>query len=160
MTGKKPIFKFILCSLSNFILCSLSILILSSCATGAYISEDFDYPILDIQTSVADNLPEGVGATNVNRRVFYSNKFTVKQENKGKIPLVMRVVINSDRRPYGLEVEIRRVSPDNKNMEEAFNLGNDFKGQNSLAKRVVTRVKDQLAQRRKSKNIFDDFKAF
>lgn len=130
------------------------------CSTPSFSTYDYDYPILDIQKAVADNLPQGLGATNVNRRILYSKKFTVSQEKKGKIPLIMRVVINGDRRPYSLEVGVKKVAPDIANLEEAFNFGNDFKGQDSLAKRVVTRIEDQLAKRRKNKNIFDDFTPF
>lgn len=115
---------------------------------------------MDIQKAVADNLPQGLGKTNENRRVFYSKKFTISQEKKGTIPLVMRVVIQGDRRPYSLALNVKRVAPDIANVEEAFEFGAEFPGENSLAKRVVTKIDDQLAQRRKNKNIFDDFRPF
>jgi hypothetical protein len=152
MTGKKLTFKLLL-----FVVTTL---FLSSCTTGGYIADNFDYPILDIQNTVAGSIPEGVGGVNGNQRVFYSNKFSVKQEKKGKIPLVMRVVINGDRRPYTLEVEVRKVASNIEKSTEAFDQGDAFQGQESLAKRVATSIKDQLTQRRKSKNIFDDFKPF
>lgn len=131
-----------------------------SCSTASYNTYDYDYSIMDIQKAVAENLPQGLGRTNENRRIFYSKKFTVNQAKKGAIPLVMRVAIQGDRRPYGLAVDVRRVAPNIANYEEAFNYGTEFEGGVSLAKRVVTRIEDQLAQRRKSKNIFDDFRPF
>lgn len=137
-----------------------TITLCGGCSTGAYSTNGYDYSISDIQKSLADNLPEGLGATNTNRRVFYSRRFTVNQEKKKRIPLVMRVIIESDRRPYGLTFEVRKVSPNTDNLIDAFNDGDSFAGQDSLAKRVVTRVEDQLAQRRKNKNLFDDFKPF
>ena len=152
MTGKNRI--------NNLISLALAVLFLVGCATTNYQSFDYDYSILDIQKAVSDNLPQGVGAVNSNGRVFYSKKFTVNQEKKGQLPLIMRIIINGDRRPYSLDVEVRKVSPKVANIEESFDLGTGFFGQDSLAKRVVTRVDDQLAQRRKNKNIFDDFKAF
>lgn len=157
MTTKKRInniTKFLL------ILFLSTLLVLTGCSTPSYSTFDYDYPIGDIQRVVTENLPSGLGATNSNKRVLYSKKFTVPQEKKKPTPLVMRVVINGDRRPYGLDFEVKQVSPDIKNIEEAFNFGSDFRGQDSLAKRVAIKVKDQLAQRRKNKNIFDDFKAF
>lgn len=152
MTGKKQIFKFLTPLLTS--------LLLSSCATTGYIAQDFDYPISDIQQAVAENLPEGVGATNSNRRVFYSKMFTQKQEGKARIPLVMRIVVNGEGRPYTLEVGVKRVNPMTKKTDEAYDFGDEFRGENSLAKRVATSIKDQLALRRKNKNMFDDFTPF
>jgi len=150
--------------INNLLKTILTILLLSSslvsCSTASYSTYDYDYSILDIQKAVAENLPQGLGATNSNRRVFYSKKFTVNQVKKGAIPLVMRVAIQGDRRPYGLAVDVKRVAPNIANLEEAFNFGTEFQGGISLAKRVVTRIDDQLAQRRKNKNIFDDFRPF
>ena len=139
---------------------SMCVLVYTGCATGSYEAYDYDYSIMDIQKIIVENLPEGLGATNPNRRVFYSKKFTVNREKKRAIPLVMRVVINGDRRPYGLGVEVRKVSPDIDNVQEAFDFGSSFKGQISLAKRVVNKIDSDLAKRRKSKNMFDDFKPF
>lgn len=139
---------------------STCLLDLSGCSTASYTTYDYDYSILDIQKAVTENLPEGLGATNPNKRVFYSKKFSVAQTKKRKIALIMRVIINGDRRPYGLSVDVKRVSPKISNIEDAFNFGDDFKGQVSLAKRVVTKIEDQLAQRLKNKNLFDDFRPF
>lgn len=156
MTGKKRIFNILLSTL----LLSSCVIALDGCSTSAYSTYDYNYSIMDIQKAVVENLPQGMGATNPNRRVFYSKKFSVSQDKKGKIPLIMRIVINGDRRPYGLDVEVRRVSAKVANIEEAFDYGTDFKGQISLAKRVVSHIEDQLAQRRKNKNLFDDFRPF
>lgn len=155
MTIKKQINNF-----SFLIILFLSSLGLWACTTPSYSTYDYDYSIEDIQKSIADNLLSGVGFVNSNRRIFYSKKFTLNQDKKKGIPLVMRVIINGDRRPYGLDFETRKVAANIANIEEAFNFGEEFRGQLSLAKRVVTKIEDQLAQRRKNKNIFDDFKPF
>ncbi len=151
--------------MATLLLSSLSVVCLNACSTASYATYDYDYSIMDIQSAIVENLPQGLGATNENRRVFYSKKFTVtqektEQEKKGKIPLVMRVLIDGDRRPYGLAVDVRKVAPNISKVDEAFNYGTEFQGQVSLAKRVVSRIEDQLAQRRKNKNIFDDFRPF
>ncbi len=134
-------------------------MVLLGCASGAYSTHDYEYPILDIQNVIAQKLPEGVGAMNSNRRVLYSNRFFVKQSSR-EVPLIMRIVIRGDRRPYGLDVSVRTVSARNPDLIEAFDNGSDFRGQDSLAKRVVTEIETELAQRRKNKNIIDDFRAF
>lgn len=157
MIGKKRILKIKLGLLNSLILTGL--LVLFGCASASYSTYDYEYPIMDIQSVVAQKLPEGLGFVNTNRRIFYSKKFTVKESNKN-IPLVMRIIIQGDRRPYGLDVTVRRVSPRIPHIEEAFENGRDFRGQESLAKRVVKEIETELVQRRKNKNVIDDFRAF
>ncbi len=140
------------------ILLLTTLLLITGCTTS-YTTYDYEYSIEDIQKAIADNLPGGLGKVNSDRRVFYSQKFTVDKTKK-KNNLVMRIVINGERRPYGLDIETRTVDVTIKDAEEAFNFGDDFRGHLSLAKRVVSQIESQLVQRRKNKNIFDDFKAF
>lgn len=157
MTGKNQTSKIRSGLLNSLILTSLFALL--GCTTGSYSSYDYEYPIMDIQAVVAQKLPEGLGYVNKNRRIFYSKQFSIKQANKN-IPLIMRIIIHGERRPYSLDVSVKRVSPNAANIEEAFASGADFRGQQSLAKRVVSDIQTELVKRRKNKNVIDDFRAF
>lgn len=135
-----------------------SLVLFVGCASPSYMTYNYDYSIEDIQKAIADHIPGGIGKINPTKRVFYSKKFFMDQAKAS--PLVMRIVIDGERRPYGLDMETRIVSKNTKDVEESFDAGKDFRGQVSLAKRVVIQIEQQLVQRRKNKNIFDDFKAF
>jgi hypothetical protein len=121
---------------------------------------NYEYPVEDIQKAIVANLPIGVGAATENHRGFYSKIFTQNQYNGERIPLIMKITILGDRRPYDLEVAVHKVHPNRANLAEAFEQGETFVGQDSLAKRVVTKIDAQLAERRKDKNMFDDFRPF
>jgi hypothetical protein len=155
MIGKKQIHNNL-----KILLLSLSSLILISCSTEAYRTSGYDYSAEDMQKAIQDNIPVGIGAVTPNGRGFYSKVFTQDQQGKGSIPLVMRFDILGDRRPYDMDVAVKKVSPGIHQVDSAFENGETFVGQDSLAKRIVRKIGNQLALRRKDKNLFDDFRPF
>lgn len=149
MTGKNlRIFNWIL------------ILLCVSCTTPQYQVVGFDYPIADIQKAVSDSLPSGLGFVSQNRRVFYSKVFTVPGEKKSKTELVMRVIINGDRRPYDLSFAVKKTNQVKGPIQEVFDLGEPFEGSESLSKRTALKIETSLTKRQKEKNLFDDFRPF
>jgi hypothetical protein len=131
-----------------------------ACTTPQYQVPGFDYPIADIQKAVSDNLPNGIGFVSQNRRVFYSKVFNIPEEKKSKTNLVMRIIINGDRRPYDLSFAVKKTKQVKASIQDAFDLGEPFEGSESLSKRTALKIETSLTKRQKEKNLFDDFRPF
>jgi len=159
MTGKKLTKNKIQSSIRVLIL-FLSTLIVVACTTLGYQVGGFDYSAEDIQKAIQDNIPLGISGVAPNGRGFYSKIFTQAQDKKAAIPLVMRINILGDRRPYDIEIIVRKIDPGFKKPQEAFEQGETYVGQDSLAKRILSKINDELVKRRKDRNLFDDFRAF
>ncbi len=132
------------------------------CSTPGYVSEDLDGSLSEIQKSISDNLPTGVGHVSSNQRSFYSKEFTASissESSKTRVPAVMRVLILGDRRPYSLQILVNQAA-DIKNAKDAFENGVELESSETYAHRTFTSIKDQLSKRLKNKNLFDDFRPF
>lgn len=132
--------------------------VLNACSTTGYIVEEVDGPLAEIQKVVAENLSEGVGFVTKNQRNFYSKKFSINT-SKTKVSSIMRISILGDRRPYSLQLKVH-VATDSKNIQEAFEQGEESPVSDSYSKRTYSRIKEQLTKRLKNKNLFDDFRPF
>ncbi len=110
---------------------------------------------------MGESLPAEVGFVSPNAREYYTKQYKAKVEGDRPVVLVIKTVVLGNRRPYNLSVEVNVVSS-NMTMEpqEAFQNGTPYVGEESLSKRIVTKVQSELAKRRKNKNLFDDFRAF
>jgi hypothetical protein len=130
---------------------------------GSVRSKDLNLPLKAIQASVVEALPVGKAKVSRNGRTFHSHYFRPdgtdfkKAENVGT-RFRASVTIFGDRRPYYFEVSVRR--------EQAIGLrGGTLKfrdkgSEPDLARFVMRKIEERLAERRKDRNLIDDFRVF
>lgn len=152
MTGKNR-------RMFNFFLKLLCCIVLAGCASDSFQLSVDTAPLTEIQKTLSDELPQGVGFVSQNRRDFYSKVFT-QTGIKSKVDLVMLASIVGDRRPYKVLFSVRQVNGSAGNSYDRYSSGQDFRGAQSLSKRIAAKVEASLNKRQKEKNLFDDFRAF
>lgn len=136
------------------------ILIFCACTTPGYHLKEVGYPIESIQKVISESLPTEVGYTSTNGREYYTKVFKSSTANNLEIPLIMRVIILGDRRPYDLSFEVNQVDSMKLNLEDAFDSGSKYFGSESLSKRTASKIQAELVKRHKTRNMFDDFRPF
>lgn len=132
---------------------------LVGCASKADIREIM-LPLSVVRKIVMDNIPGGVRKQSMNGREISSEFFNALDLNEPSDTARERaratVYILGARRPYTIRVEVQREKRRAGSKKKYDKLGHDDK----IAKQVVKRIKDALANRPADINIIDDFRAF
>ncbi len=146
--------------------CLLTIFILSSCASANRV-DNLAYPIESIHQVVRKNLPGNLSRRSPNGREYYSGAFKLpfKYRNRqsgqsGKVyeKAYAKITILGETRPYSLEVEIlvyEIVDENSSKPRYAYS-----HRQRDMEKSLVTKMRDQLVKRSKSRSTIDEFRAF
>jgi hypothetical protein len=137
----------------------LIVLTSAACTTVLFESEPIEGSLAEIQKAISENLPNGLGAVSANQRLFYSKEYKSGSSGQGKVSLVMRVGLLGDRRPYTIQINVRRAA-NTSNIIQAYDNGEDYDQAEGQAKRTYSKIKEQLTKRQGEKNLFDDFRPF
>lgn len=151
----------------NFLICT-SVLILGGCAAlgvspnHAIVIRNVDWPLQDLSSLVAYELPTGLRTTSQNGREFFS-KYFVLDGPKYKLAgdavdrYTATITVLGDSRPYDIEIivthEKRVLRSSGFDYSE---VGHDL----MLARELEYKLKQELAKRREDRNIIDDFRVF
>lgn len=124
--------------------------------------ENVDWPLQELQTLVAQELPTGLRNTSPNGRELYSKYFILDGPRyKPAAEAVERyfatVIVLGSERPYDLQIfvthEKRRLGETGYEYDE---IGHSM----MLAHELEYKLKQELAKRREDRNIIDDFRVF
>ncbi len=137
-------------------------LLLAGCASaGALYVQDVNRPLIELQKIAAKCAPLGLRSTSQNGREFFSQYFQTenrkfKKAEKNQERRFAHILILGDQRPYRIEilVKIERVDPSKDSGYSVVGMDQ------SLAKVVRNRIRQQLNKRREELNIIDDFRVF
>lgn len=133
---------------------------LVGCATTDTSVKEVMLPLAVVRKIVMDNIPGGVKKQSLNGReitgeYFNANNLDEPSDTARERAKAMIIILGS-RRPYVLSVSVtveKKVKGSKKKYDK---LGEDRK----LAKAVVKRLKEALANRPADINVIDDFRAF
>jgi hypothetical protein len=123
--------------------------------------ENLERPLPELQKAISRSLPLGERRSENNGMEWFSKYFAVKGHkfiagNTAPVRYYAQVYILGDRRPYVIEVYVkrqRRTSPQDADYADD---GTD----QQLAMVVQKRIQQQLSKRREDSNIIDDFRVF
>jgi len=147
----------------------LLVVFLSGCTTLGMKSPDYsyviagvDWPLTDLQSLVAYELPTGMRTTSANGREMYS-KYFVLDGNKYKAAgealnrYFAGVTVLGDHRPYDIEIYVTREKRIRQGAGYTYvEAGHDM----MLARELEHKLKVELAKRRDGHNVVDDFRVF
>jgi hypothetical protein len=142
--------------------------LLSGCATFdstpkyALVIKNVDWPLQELSSLVAFELPTGLRTTSENGREFYSKYFVLdgpkyKPASDAVERYTATVIVLGDSRPYDLEIF---VTKEKRVLEQT---GFDYAeiGHNTmLARELEYKLRQELSKRREDRNIIDDFRVF
>lgn len=141
-------------------LAALTILVSGGCASAPESVKDVMLPLAVVRKIVMDNVPGGLRKQSLNGREIDGEYFNAKNidepSDTARDRARAKIIILGSRRPYVLSVVVmveKKVKGSKKKYDK---LGPDRK----LAKQVVKRLKEALANRPADINIIDEFRAF
>lgn len=142
---------------------SFFILTLAGCASwGSGIRLDpVDRPLNEIQAVVGKSLPLGQRRVEAAGREWFSQYFITKGRSfvaahTAPVRYYAHVYILGDRRPYSIEVYVKRQRREAPSSDSYSDDGTD----QELAKLIHKRIQFYLSKRREDLNIIDDFRVF
>lgn len=144
--------------LRTFVLVA-TFLSLSGCSTKGEIKEIM-LPLAVVRKIMMDNVPGGVKKQSLNGREITGEYFNANNLDEPTDTARERakctIIILGSRRPYVISVSVLREKKIKGSKKKYDKLGEDSK----LAKAVVKRLKEALANRPADINVIDDFRAF
>lgn len=128
----------------------------------ALVIKEVDWPLQDLSSLVAFELPTGLRTTSENGREFYSKHFVLdgpkyKPAGDATERYTATVTVLGDMRPYTLEIFVT------KEKRVLKQTGFDYVevGHNMmLARELEYKLRTELAKRREDRNVIDDFRVF
>jgi hypothetical protein len=123
---------------------------------------EVDWPLHDLSSLVAYELPTGLRTTSENGREFYSKHFVLdgpKYKDAGDAVdrYFATVTVLGDSRPYDLEIFVTREKRVLRDTGfDYVATGHDVQ----LARELEYKLRQELAKRREDRNIIDDFRVF
>ena len=152
----------------RFVFSIISLFLVLGCSTtqrsaSTVVIDEVKAPLRRIMQSAAYALPGGILKSSENRRVFKSryidlngNRWDVLSKSKHRSSIEISIL--GDRRPYVIEVsaiveERKSDSPLDQSFEE---VGQSRK----LAEKIAGKLANHLEDRRKRRNLIDEFRAF
>jgi hypothetical protein len=145
-----------------------SLILFSGCASFntspkyALLIKDVDWPLQDLSSLVAFELPTGLRSTSENGREFYSKHFVLdgpkyKPAGDSTDRYTATVTVLGDSRPYDIEIFVTHEKRVLRNSGfDYVEVGHDM----TLARELQYKLKQELAKRREDRNIIDDFRVF
>jgi len=128
----------------------------------ALLIKNVDWPLQDLSSLVAYELPTGLRTTSENGREFYSKHFILdgpkyKPAGDAVERYTATVIVLGDSRPYDIEIFVTK--------EKRVLTGSGFDyaeiGHNvMLARELEYKLRQELSKRREDRNIIDDFRVF
>ncbi len=132
---------------------------LTGCATKESVQEIM-LPLTVVRKIVMDNVPGGLQKQSMNGREITGEYFNAlnldEPSDTSRERAKATIIILGSRRPYVLSVTVLREKKIKGSKKKYEQLGED----NKLAKQVVKRLKEALANRPADINVIDDFRAF
>ncbi len=143
----------------SFLGALLATLVVSGCATSTESVKDVMLPLSVVRKIVMDNIPGGTKKQSMNGREITGEYFNALNLDEPSDTARERarafIIVLGSRRPYVLSVQVTREKK-LKGSKKYEKLGEDRK----LAKQVVKRLKEALANRPADINVIDDFRPF
>jgi hypothetical protein len=154
--------------IKNLLFCC-GLLLLAGCETmginspkHARVIKNVDWPLQDLSSLVAYELPTGLRTTSANGREFYSKHFVLdgpkyKLAGDAVDRFTAMITVLGDSRPYDIEIIVtheKRVL--RSSGFDYVEVGHDM----MLARELEYKLKQELAKRREDRNIIDDFRVF
>lgn len=132
---------------------------ITGCASKASVQEVM-LPLTVVRKIVMDNVPGGLKKQSMNGREITGEYFNAlnldEPSDTARERAKATIIILGSRRPYVLSVTVLREKKVKGSKSKYEELGEDPK----LAKQVVKRLKEALANRPADINVIDDFRAF
>lgn len=152
--------------LKYFLLLSVAT-VLGGCASFstpkyALVIKEVDWPLHDLCSLVASELPTGLRTTSANGREFYSKHFILdgpkyKLAGDSTDRYTATVTVLGDSRPYDVEIYVTR---EKRVLGEGGFTFNETGHDMELAHELEFKLRQELAKRREDRNIIDDFRVF